>query len=82
MSWSTPSADLLRIAAAVHAQADVLRAVSVRITIVSATTRWQSAAASRFRERVRASALAMRASAARLDDAAELIERHASIATP
>jgi hypothetical protein len=78
MSWSTPSADLFAIATAVHAQADTLRTISVQIVIVSATTRWQSAAASSFRDRVRDNALSLRAAATRLDDAASLLERHAA----
>jgi hypothetical protein len=64
------------IADGVRAHSDTLRAVAVRLMIVAATTRWQSAAASAFRNRAHDAALALRVGADRLDEAAELIDRH------
>jgi uncharacterized protein YukE len=78
MSSSSPAADLVAIADRARSQADELRTISAQIAVVSATTRWQSAAAAAFRDRVRSTAQALRAAANGLDDAADVVERHAA----
>ena len=78
MSGSSPTSALRLIARWVRAEADTLRALSVRITVAAAATRWESAGAARFRDRVRERAIAMRGAANRLDAAADVIDRHAA----
>jgi uncharacterized protein YukE len=78
MSGSRARDDLPTIAREVRAQAGALRAISIRIAIVSATTRWESVASARFRDRVQDVALALRTAADRLDHAADRVEQHAA----
>lgn len=78
MSWLPDPAELNAAAARVHAQADALRETAIRVALAGATTSWQSVAATRFRDRLHDSALALRTRAAQLDAAADLIRRHAA----
>jgi hypothetical protein len=77
MSWLPDPAELNAAAARVLAQADALRETAICIALAGGTTSWQSVAATRFRDRLHETALALRTRAAQLDAAADLIRRHA-----
>lgn len=78
MSWLPDPAELNAVAARVLAQAEALRQTALCLALAGAATRWQSLAATRFRDRLHDTALELHARAAQLDTAADLIRRHAA----
>ncbi len=73
----TDASDLHHIAHHIRSHADELRRRASGLAARAGSARWQSHAASAFRDRVHAVCAAQRSCADRLDAAARALERHA-----
>jgi uncharacterized protein YukE len=70
--------ELYAIAGRLAAQAEALREAAARVAAATDGPRWRSPAGAAFRARAHGTAVGMRRCADRIDDAAELLRRHAA----
>lgn len=64
-------------ARALRLEGDAMRQTAFRVRVLAATVRWQSPAATAFRDRVETRAAAIASGAEALHVAAQLLDRHA-----